>query len=214
MQIYDITLPIRSDMPVWPGDPKPTLRQLSSIQKGDESNVTQIRMSVHTGTHIDAPKHFIDTGKSVDQIPINKLVGTVLVMAIDISVDKISAATIQSHPQIDQLNHVHKILFKTRNSKLWQSDPHVFNQEYVAIDASGAEYLIEKNIELVGVDYLSIAPYEETSEPHQIFLSKEVILLEVIDLSQVPEGIYEIYCLPLNIFGSEGAPARVILLSK
>lgn len=214
MQIYDITLPIRSDMPVWPGDPKPTLRQLSSIKKGEESNVTQIRMSVHTGTHIDAPKHFIDTGKPVDQIPLEKLIGPVLVLAIDNTVDKISADIIQSHPQADQLKHVDKILFKTRNSEFWHCDPPVFHQDYVAIDASGAEYLVENKIELVGVDYLSIAPYEETSEPHQILLSKEVVLLEGIDLSQVPEGLYEIFCLPLNIFGSEGAPARVILLSQ
>lgn len=214
MKIYDISLPIQPNMPVWPGDPPVEMQALSLIEKGDHSNVTQIKMSVHTGTHIDAPHHFIHSGDTVDQIPLRKMIGKVFVMVIDDDVDVISDQVLELHPDFQSLKQATKVLFRTRNTSLWHSHPKTFQRDYVGINASGAALLASLNLDLIGVDYLSIATYHETNEPHQILLSKEIVLLEGIDLSKVPSGFYELYCLPLLIQGCEGAPARVILIDR
>lgn len=213
-RIYDISVPISIDMPVWPGDPKVTIRQVSSIQKGDEANVSQIRMSVHTGTHIDAPHHFFEDGKTIDQIPLEKLVGEVLVMDMGTDRCQISEDALNDHPQFAELLIASKVLFKTVNSDLWESSSDAFNKNYVGIDSSGAIFLANLNLELIGVDYLSIAPFIETEYPHQTLLAKDIVLLEGINLNGVPAGVYNFFCLPLNILGCEGAPARGILVSK
>lgn len=212
MKIIDISVPITNTLPVWPGDPSVDLAKVSSITKGDSANVTRITMSVHTGTHIDAPKHFIDSDITVDQIPLKKLIGEVLVIEIDSQFNVISDAVLKTHPEIYQLNQTKKVLFHTRNSRLWKQYPDSFEQKYVGIDTSGARYLQQFNLELIGIDYLSIAPFDDTDLPHQILLSGGSILLEGLDLSDVPGGFYKLYCLPLNILGCEGSPARVILI--
>lgn len=212
MNIYDISIPITTVMPVWPGDPPVDLVQVSAIAKGDSANVTRLSMSVHTGTHIDAPKHFFEEGISVDQIPLTKMIGPVLVIEIDPQVNVISEQILKSHPNHALLNEAKKVLFRTRNSNLWSQFPDSFHQNYVGIDASGARYLRDFHLDLIGIDYLSVAPFDETERPHQVLLSDGCILLEGLDLSGVPGGVYEIICLPLNIPACEGAPARVILV--
>jgi arylformamidase len=214
MNIFDITIPISNSMPVWPGDPGVISHQIASIENGDQSNVTQIQMSVHTGTHIDAPRHFIDNGKTVDQIPLEKLIGEVLVMVIDEGEAIISDQVLKAHPKTDLLRQSRKVLFRTKNSSLWKYHPDKFQTDYIGIDASGAAYLGNLNLDLIGIDYLSIAPYTDTLQPHTILLSNDIILLEGLDLSNVPGGIYELYCLPLIISGCEGAPARVVLIKR
>lgn len=214
MKIYDISIPITPSMPVWPGDPPVDLQQVSAIASGESANVTRISMSVHTGTHIDAPKHFIDTGKTIGQIPLEKLVGEVLVIQIDHSINVISKQELQLHPAIDLLKDARKVLFRTRNSKLWYQSPSEFRKDYVGIDASGAEFLAGLGLDLIGIDYLSIAPFDEALVPHQALLAKDIVLLEGLDLSNVPAGVYELYCLPLNLPSCEGAPARVILVDR
>ena len=209
--IYDITVPISPDLLIWPGDPTVTIRQVSSIEKGDESNVSQLRMSVHTGTHIDAPKHFFDDGKTVDQIAIKKLIGPVLVMAFEKNISVITEENLTQHPAFNALKQAKKVLFKTRNSDLWHNGHNAFREDFVGLDHTAAQLLADLGMELVGLDYLSIAPFIETEEPHKILLEKEVVLLEAIDLTDVQEGFYELYCLPLLLRGCEGSPARVIL---
>ncbi len=213
-KIYDISLPISMKMPVWPGDPKVTVRQVASLEKGDEANISQIRMSVHTGTHIDAPRHFFDNGKTVDQIPLEKLIGEVLVVDVGEGVSVISDAVLKQCAQFNDLETASKVLFKTKNSNFWKEAPAYFHQDFVGIDTSGAEFLADLNLDLIGVDYLSIAPFTDTDRPHQILLKKEILLLEGINLADVPAGRYNLYCLPLNIEQCEGAPARVILTSR
>ena len=214
MKMYDISVPIRPSIMVWPGDPAVVLNPLSAISTGEHANVTEIKMSAHTGTHIDAPKHFIDNGKAVDQIPLWKLIGRTLVMEIDEDIDGITDLVLATHPAKDLLFTVTKVLFKTRNSGLWRTSPSTFQADYVGIDASGAEFLAQLDLDLIGVDYLSVAPYEATSEPHLAFLSKEIVLLEGINLEQVQGGIYDLFCLPLNIEGCDGAPARAVLIER
>jgi arylformamidase len=214
MKIHDITLSIEPGMLVWPGDPPVALRQVSSIQNGADSNVSQLRMSVHTGTHIDAPKHFIDSGDTIDQIPVEKLLGDVLVLRFNDEITTLSKQTLLSHPQSGQFGKFKKILFHTHNSSIYRDYPSTFQTDYVGIDTSGAEYLAQFNFDLIGVDYLSIAPFHDTHKPHEILLSNGVVLLEGIDLSSISEGIYQLFCMPLNLKGSEGAPARVILIEN
>ena len=213
MKIIDISIPITPTIPIWPGDPQIDLTQISAIINGDSSNITHFAMSVHTGTHIDAPKHFIDSGMTVEQIPFSKLIGEALVIEIDPQVNVISEHILKEHPSIHLLAEINKVLFHTRNSKLWKQCPGDFYQNYVGIDISGARFLQQYNLELIGIDYLSIAPYDDTDRPHQILLSGGSILLEGLDLSDVPGGIFDLYCLPLRIAGCEGAPARAILIN-
>jgi arylformamidase len=211
-KIYDITVPISNKMLVWPGDPEVELQQVESIEQGAESNVSQLTMSVHTGTHIDAPKHYITNGITIDQISMNNLIGKVFVMAISKNIPVITNDVMEQHPAYNALTQVSKVLFKTRNSDFWHVGRNEFNEDYVGLDSSAAQHLANLGMTLVGVDYLSIAPFTETERPHKILLEKEVVLLEGIDLSKVPEGFYELYCLPLLLQGCEGSPARAILI--
>lgn len=213
-KIFDISLPITQDMVIWPGDPKVTIRQVSSLEKGDSANVSQIRMSVHTGTHIDAPLHFLKKGKSIAEIPLEKMIGEVLVMDLGEDVDVISSSVLENHPQIETLYTIPKILFKTRNSHLWKEGKNYFVEDYVALDSSGAEFLGKFDLDIIGVDYLSVAAFNDTEVPHQLLLKREIVLLEGIILAEVPAGIYDLYCLPLALAVCEGSPARAILISK
>ncbi len=175
-KIYDITLPITPEMAVWPGDPKVTLRRVNSLEKGDSSNVTQIRMSVHTGTHIDAPLHFLEDGKSIGEISLQKLIGKVLVMEMGGDVDVITQTVLEQHPQNEVLKTTSKVLFKTRNSSSLESWGSAFHKDYVALDSSGARYLAQFDLDLIGVDYLSVAAYHDIKIPHQLLLEREMVL--------------------------------------
>lgn len=212
-KIYDISLPITDQMVVWPGDPQVTIRQVSSLAEGDSSNLSQIRMSVHTGTHVDAPRHFLQDGKTIGEMPLEKLLGKAVVTELPESVDVISERVLETALDPDLFNAVKKVLFKTRNSKLGLLFQSSFDESYVALDTSGAQYLAQFDLDLIGVDYLSVAAFHDTHLPHQILLQKEVVLLEGIDLAEVPAGVYELTCLPLNLAACEGAPARAILVA-
>jgi arylformamidase len=198
-------------MAVWPGDPSVEIQQLSSIDNGEEANVSQIRMSMHTGTHIDAPKHFLQEASSIDKLPIEKLMGEALVLLIDDKVDVIDEKTLKNHPNVDDLVNCRKVLFKTRNSQYWEENRTRFNENYVGLNKSAAAFLAELNLDLIGVDYLSIAAYTDSEAPHKILLGKEIILLEGINLSGLLPGTYHLICLPLPIVDSDGSPARAIL---
>lgn len=213
-KIYDISLPITPEMAVWSGDPKVTLRRVNSLDKGDSSNVTQIRMSVHTGTHIDAPLHFLKNGKSIGEIPLQKLTGKAFVMEMGEEVEVITQSVLEKHPQNEVLKTSSKVLFKTRNSSHLESWGSAFQKDYAALDSSGAKYLAQFDLDLIGVDYLSVAAYNDIKIPHQVLLEREIVLLEGINLAEVPAGIYDLYCLPMNLAECEGAPARVILISE
>ena len=209
--VYDISMPITENIVVWPGDPKPTIRQLSSIEEGHSSNLSQIRMSVHTGTHIDAPRHFLQGGKTIGEIPLDKLIGKALVVVLPDSVSLITKAVLQAYIDPVFLRAVKMVLLRTRNSTqslLMKPD---FDENYVALDTSGAQFLTSFDLDLVGVDYLSVAAFQDTTRPHQILLENEIVLLEGITLAEVEEGIYNLTCLPLNLTACEGAPARAIL---
>jgi arylformamidase len=164
-------------------------------------------MTVHTGTHIDAPDHFLDNGQSVDGIPLSALIGPARVVELpsgmDITADMLQQANIPSPAK--------RLLFKTRNSQLWKEGVSEFQTDFMAVDEEAAEYLVSRDVEVVGVDYLSVAPYRAPVETHEILLRDKVLIIEGLNLSGVEPGEYTLYCLPLNISGAEGAPARVLL---
>ena len=196
-------------MPVWPGDPPVVLEQISSMDRGAHDNVSQLGMSVHAGTHVDAPHHFLNDGRTVETLSLDILTGPACVVHIPDEVKVISAAVLQAAgiPKGTQ-----RLLLKTSNSALWKKVPWKFETTFVAIDAGGADWLVQVGVRLVGVDYLSVSPYKNSIPTHQKLLRAGVIILEGLDLSAVSPGPYELYCLPIKLVGSDGAPARAILI--
>lgn len=211
MPIYDITLTISPDMPVWPGDPPVKLEQAESMDDGAEYNMTRLAMSVHTGTHVDAPHHFLNDGRTVESLALDVLTGPCYVMQLPDDVDEITAEVLARTPIPDGAE---RLLFGTRNSRCWAQGVKEFQTDFVAISADGAQWLVERGVKLVGVDYLSVAPYHQSIPTHRILLEAGIVALEGVNLAQAPRGFYDLYCLPLKLAGSDGAPARAILVSR
>lgn len=209
MKLFDISLKIQPGMVVWPGDPQVMIEQTEKISSGDEVNLTRFSMSAHTGTHIDAPFHFIDEGKKVDELNLEDLCGPVQVIHVPSNVAEIDADFIKS-AGIEPLTE--RVIFKTSNSELWRSHPGEFVKEYVGITTDAAALLVEMNLKLVGIDTLSVAAGEHIRATHETLLGAGVTLLEGLDLSFVSAGRYTLYCLPLNLAGADGSPARTILV--
>ncbi|HEY3474114.1 MAG TPA: cyclase family protein [Anaerolineales bacterium] len=209
MTIYDISLTISPDLPTWPGDPGLELEQFESIDKGAHVNVTKISTSVHLGTHVDAPHHFLNDGRTVEQLPLDVLTGPCYVAQLP---DGIEAITAEVLDRTEITSEMKRVLFGTRNSHLWAKGETRFQPDFVAITEDGAEWLVERGVQLVGVDYLSVAPYGYSDPTHHVLLKAGVIVVEGLNLSNVMRGFYELYCLPLKIAGCDGAPARAILI--
>lgn len=211
MKIYDITLTISPDMPVWPGDAPVVLEQVESMDRGAHANVTRLAMGAHTGTHVDAPHHFLNDGRTVESLPLEILTGPALVVQLPDKLDLITAAVLEaaSIPAGTE-----RLLLRTRNSTYWRDGVKEFQNGFVGISADGAEWLVRHNLRLVGVDYLSVAPYQQSGPTHQILLKAGIVLLEGADLHAIHPGVYDLYCLPMKLLGSDGAPARVLLIQK
>jgi arylformamidase len=208
MHIYDISLTISTGLPTWPGDPGFVLERVEKMEEGNHCNLSRLDMGAHVGTHVDAPYHFLLKGKTVEALSLNDLTGRVYVVYLP-DVDLITAAALD---RAEIPPRTRRILFKTRNSEYWARQEPAFQTEFVAISPDGAEYLVKRGLKLVGVDYLSVAPYKQSVVTHKILLEAGVIIVEGLNLSQVPPGRYTLYCLPLKLAGSDGAPARAILI--
>ena len=201
----DVTVDIRDGMLHWPGDHDVQITKSLSIPEGGVANVTYIQLSAHTGTHVHAPLHFIDGGKDITTIALKRLMGKVKVIEIhhpsEITIDEIKN---QISPQ-DQ-----RLIFKTRNSKSdWFTKE--FNENFVYLATDAAEFLKDKGILTIGIDYLSIAGMDNGIEVHRILLGEEIFIIEGLDLRFIEAGDYEMICLPLKIQSSDGSPARVLL---
>ena len=209
MTIYDISLSISPNLPTWPGDPGLKLEQYASMDQGEHNNATQISSSVHLGTHVDAPRHFLNDGSSVEQLPLDVLTGPCYVAQLP---DGIEAITSEVLERTEITSEMKRVLFGTSNSHYWAKGESKFQTDFVAITEDGAEWLVERGIQLVGVDYLSVAPYEESIPTHRVLLQAGVVIVEGLNLSNIMRGFYDLYCLPLKIADSDGAPARAILI--
>jgi len=209
MTIHDITLTISPDMPVWPGDPAVELKQIAFIDQGANANVSHLSFGVHTGTHVDAPHHFLNDHNTVDKLPLDLLTGPCYVMQFPDDVDAITAEVLARTPLPADTT---RLLFGTSNSHYWIHGEKTFQTDFVGVTEDGARWLVEKRIKLVGVDYLSVAPYKQSRPTHVALLEAGIVIVEGLNLAHVPRGFYELYCLPLKIAASDGAPARVILV--
>ena len=208
-RIYDVSVPIAGGGLVFPGDPPIRISVHQSIARGDPANVSVLTLGSHTGTHVDAPKHFLPDGGSADTIPLERLVGPAVVLEIPEDVTAIGAAQLRTQ----RLRGSRRVLLRTRNS-LMLSQPR-FTPEYVALAPDGAQYLLERGVELVGIDYLSIERFDTTDYPvHRMLLERGVVIVEGLDLSAVPGGAYQLVCLPLRLAGLDGAPARAVLIAQ
>ncbi len=211
MKIHDISLPISPNLPTWPGDPKIELRSISKMEDGADANVTHLSATVHIGTHVDAPYHFLGgDAPTVEQLDLGVLTGPAQVVALPELGAAITAADLEAASIPAGTT---RLLLKTRNSALWARGERVFQEDFVALDAGAAEWVVAHGIQLVGVDYLSVAPFKAPVPTHRILLRAGVIPVEGLDLSAVEPGAYTLFCLPLKIMGSDGAPARAILIS-
>lgn len=208
MRTYDITLTISPDLVVWPEDLPIKLERVSKMEDGDIANVSRIEMSVHTGTHIDAPFHFIKDGETVENISLRMLTGRAYVLHL-LDVDMITAEILA---EANIPPRTRRVLFRTRNSEHWEKPSRTFNKNYVSLAVDGAEYLINRGVKLVGVDYLSVAPFSDVAPTHEALLEAGVVIVEGLNLSAVSQGRYTLYCLPLKLANSDGAPARAILV--
>jgi arylformamidase len=212
MHIIDISVTISNELPLWPGETPINIERVDKIEEGSSSNVTHFKISAHTGTHIDAPFHFLgENSQTVEELDLNKLVGRATVIEIPENIDLITATYLKEQNISDGTK---RLLVKSRNSSYWKRFKNRFQNNFVAISAEGAQYLVDQDIDLVGVDYLSVAPYIDVIQPHRILLNAGIVILEGLDLTQVDEGEYTLFCLPLKLAGADGAPARAILVDN
>lgn len=210
MKIYDVTIAVSEIVPTFPGDPKVNIDVCSAIANGDSANVSQICLGLHTATHVDAPNHFIEGTRRVDELDLYKLVGNCEV--VELASD---AMSIEPH-HVEKLEGVERVLFKTRNSEFWNEPEKGFRTDFTYISPAAAKSLVEQGVKLVGIDYLSVEEFGSNSfDTHITLLEKEVVIIEGLDLREVPAGGYEMFCLPLKVVGGagDGAPARTILRS-
>jgi arylformamidase len=206
MRFYDISVPIREKMPTWPGDPGVRVTLAQAMERGDPCNVTSLAMGAHTGTHFDAPFHFSPSGKTVDQLDPEVCLGACRVFEIDAD-DAIDVMHLRGLP----IKGVARALFKTSNSRFWATRDEFF-EDFVHLTPMAAKFLVQMGVRLVGVDYLSVEGYHAQGAPaHLALLGAGVVILEGLNLADVPPGDYELIALPLKIAGADGAPARAFL---
>ncbi len=210
MKIFDISVPVTATLPVWPTDPSVERRMLMQLERGDPANVTYLGMSVHTGTHVDAPLHVIGAGAAVDQMSLDALIGAATVVRIP---DEHHAITPELLDQCNLPAGANRLLFRTRNSGLWKTGR--FHSDFTALTTAAAQWVVDHGIRLVGIDYHSIQIYSDpTPDTHLTLLHAGVVIVEGLDLSGVAVGEYYLICLPMRLDGAEGAPARAVLLSS
>jgi len=205
MKLLDVSVPLDAGLASYPGNTPFTLEPIKRLARGDSSNVSTLHMSAHSGTHVDAPRHFFDQAPGAEGLPLEILCGRARV--VELTTRKaITADDLARHDLSEDV----RVLIKTHNSRLWGSPE--FHQDFIGVAESGAKYLVEHGIKVVGVDYLSVEAFKAPGAPaHHVLLGGGTIVIEGLNLRDVEPGHYELLCLPLLVVGSDGAPARVVL---
>jgi arylformamidase len=203
MKIFDISVPIREGMLHYSGNPPVHVTRVSSLERGDPANVSELDMGAHSGTHVDAIDHFIEGGAGAEALPLDVLIGPAEVVdatRATAALDLAALRELELPPRGTE-----RVLFKTRNSQLWSRAE--FTRDFVRLDGEAAAYLVERGARLLGIDYLSIGD----ADAHRTLLSAGIVCIEGLDLRGIEPGSYELVCLPLKLVGSDGAPARAVL---
>lgn len=209
-RIIDVTLPIRPGMLTYPGDPVVAVERTSDMRDGDVSNLSVISMSTHTGTHVDPPIHFVDGGATVDQLPLDTLIGDAVVADMrgvaTIGVAELETAGLPADAE--------RVLFRTDWSARWSEEKPAFPDAVTCVSEDGARWLVERGIRLAGTDFISIEGADDPAFPvHRVLLGANVVIVEGLDLRDVPAGRYMLWCLPLRLRDGDGGPARAVLVT-
>jgi len=208
MRIYDVSVPIRSGMVVWPGDAEVVVETVRSQADGSRANVSAARLGLHTGTHVDAPCHFITGAASMDALALDVLIGPAWVA----DMGEVAAISAEDLARAGVPTGTERLLLKTPNSALW--DRPEFCPDFAHLTPDAARWVVEQGIRLVGVDYLSVEAFTGDGTTHEILLEAGVAVVEGLNLADVAQGWYEMYCLPLKVLGGDGAPARAVLVAE
>ncbi len=207
-KLIDISVPLTSRLTKWPGSFGFERVWTKRIATGDECNNSKIKCDSHAGTHLDAPSHFLKNGDPLDRIDLDTLVGPCTVIHIQ-GRDKITGRVLQKSLAA---NDCERVLLRTDNSLMWADKTQPFSHEYACLPPDGAEYLAQRQkVRLIGIDYLSIGDMVDGTQTHRVLCKAGIVILEGLSLASVAPGPYELICLPLNIPGAEGAPARAVL---
>ena len=210
MTIYDISVPLATTTPTYPGDPAIEVSSWMELDRGDAANVSLLHFGAHSGTHVDAPAHFIASGAMIAELDLAKMMGEAVVIEVPSNMMAIDEDFINAYCD----EHAKRILFKTRNSSFWNNPEAGFRTDYTYLTPAAAARLAKMEVELVGIDYLSIEQFQSKSfETHLNLLTHDVVILEGLDLRNVSAETYELICLPLRIASGlgDGAPARALL---
>ena len=208
MKIIDISWPIST---VTTGYKDRNVVAFTDVKHFNKDGVreTTVQVSAHSGTHVDAPSHFLQDGKTIDQIALDRLIGQAVVLDLTTVTDVITREHVQAHAASINKNDI--VLLKTTNSNVQATEK--FNPHFIYLHSAAAHYLAEKQIKAVGIDYLGIERNQPGHDTHIELFTHDVVVIEGLRLNHVQPGRYEFYCLPLNVVGLEAAPARAILSS-
>lgn len=209
MRVIDISVTVDGRLPVWPGDPPVEITPFLQLARGDAANASRLSCSVHTATHVDAPRHHFEDGGGVDALPLSSLMGPAVVVDVT-GLQRIARSDLERR---DVRPGVERVLLKTNNSALWAGPTPEFRPDFVALMPDGAQWLVEIGVKLVGIDYLSVEPFgASVPAVHHTLLRAGVVVLEGLDLRSVAAGSYGLICLPMKLRGLDGAPARAVLV--
>ncbi len=206
MKIYDISWPISTAITGYKDKKVVNFQPVKSFD-ADGVRETAITMSSHSGTHVDAPSHFVHDGKTIDQIDLSSLIGKAKVFDMSVVSDGITRDHLENLP-IDAGDIV---LFKTSNSATQATDR--FTPHFIFLEISGAQLLVERKVRAVGIDYLGIERGQQGHLTHNLLFKYEISIIEGLRLMNINEGAYFLCCLPLNTIGIEAAPARAVLIA-
>lgn len=211
MRIYDISVPLTpGETPTYPGDPGLEVVAWNAISRGDAANVSLLHFGAHTGTHVDAPAHFIEGAPGLASLPLDAFVGAARVVEVPTDAEAVE----ERHVGPEALRGAERVLFKTRNSAFWEDPSGRFREDFTYVEPAAARALARAGVRLVGFDYLSVEKFgSDGFETHLALLEAGVVIVEGLDLRAVGPGLYELFCLPLKVAagGGDGAPARAVL---
>lgn len=210
MAIYDVTVPLSNELPTYPGDPGIEIGEWRSLAKGDSANVSVVNFGAHTGTHVDAPAHFIEGAAKIETLPLDSLIGPATV--VEVPDDRLVVD--EDFVKANVSPGTERVLFKTKNSAFWNEPNPQFHTDFTHLNVGAATWLRDQGAKLVGIDYLSIEKSKSPGHPtHVALLSKGVVILEGLNLTDVQAGRYELICLPMRLRSElgDGAPARAVL---
>ncbi|HWK10028.1 MAG TPA: cyclase family protein [Vicinamibacterales bacterium] len=205
-RLIDVSVLLRPGVPTYPGNQPFEFEPVKRITQGASSNVSKVVMGTHSGTHVDAGRHFFDDKPGVDALPLDLLIGRARVIDLPVR-----GGITEAHLASAGLREDLRLLLRTPNSALWNTHDG-FHEDYTYLTEGGARYLVDQGVKVVGIDYLSVEQFHKAGAPaHHALLGSSVVIIEGLDLSEADAGQYEMYCLPLRIDGADGAPARVVL---